>query len=108
MTFESEIEIEQHVPDAVADQGAARVAAVHHLAAGGTVVYLEIDLDHLEKRLSDIDARGVVYAPGQSLADLYNERLPLYQRTADATVKACNATPDQLVARVIERLGKTK
>ena len=81
-----------------------RAGAMRHLAAGGTVVYLEIDLDNLAKRLSDIDARGVVYAPGQSLADLYAERLPLYQSTADTIVRASGVTPDQLVSRVIEQL----
>ncbi len=85
-----------------------RAGAMRHLAAGGTVVYLDIDLDSLEKRLSDIDARGVVYTPGQSLADLYAERLPLYQNTADTVVRASGVTPDQLVSRVIEQLRKTK
>ncbi len=85
-----------------------RESAMRHLAAGGTVVYLEIDLDNLEKRLSDIDARGVVYSPGQSLADLYAERLPLYRSTADTIVRASGVTPDQLVSRVIAQLTKTK
>ncbi len=81
-----------------------RAAAMRHLAVGGTVVYLEIELENLEKRLSDIDARGVVYAPGQSLADLYTERVPLYRKTADIIIGASDITPDQLVSRVIEQL----
>ncbi len=81
-----------------------RAAAMRHLSAGGTVVYLEIDLENLEKRLSDIDARGVVYAPGQSLADLYAERMPLYRKTADMTIKASGVTPDQLVSKVVAQL----
>ncbi|MCP3951720.1 MAG: shikimate kinase [Desulfobacterales bacterium] len=85
-----------------------RAAAMRHLAAGGTVVYLEIDLENLENRLSDIDARGVVYSPGQSLADLYLERLPLYQKTADMVVRASGVTPDQLVSKIIEQLNATR
>ena len=65
---------------------------------------LEIDLAGLENRLNDIDVRGVVYAPDQSLADLYAQRLPLYRKTADITVKASRVTPDQLVLRIIDRL----
>ena len=82
-----------------------RQGAMRHLAAGGKVVYLEIDLASLEERLRDIDARGVVYTPGQSLADLYAERVPLYQDTADMTVRASGVTPDQLVSLVVAQLG---
>jgi len=85
-----------------------REGAMRHLAAGGTVVYLEIGLADLENRLSDIDARGVVYAPGQSLSDLYAERVPLYRKTAHLTVRAAEVTPDQLVLRIIETLSTTR
>jgi len=84
-----------------------RAGAMRHLAAGGTVVYLEIDLDNLAKRLSDIDARGVVYVPGQSLSDLYAERVPLYRKTAHLTVRAVGVTPDQLALRIIETVSTT-
>ena len=85
-----------------------RKAAMRHLGRSGVVVYLEIDLANLEVRLRDIDARGVVYAPGQSLADLYAERLPLYRSTADVTVPASGISPDQLVSRIIAALGDYK
>ena len=81
-----------------------RDGAMAHLAADGIVVYLEIDLAGLENRLNDIDVRGVVYAPDQSLADLYAQRLPLYRKTADITVETAGVTPDQLVLRIIDRL----
>lgn len=82
-----------------------RKAAMRHLGRSGVVVYLDIDLASLEMRLRDIDARGVVYAPGQSLADLYAERVPLYSGTADITVQASDVAPDQMVNRVIAALG---
>jgi len=85
-----------------------RMAAMRHLGRSGVVVYLDIDLASLEKRLSDIDTRGVVYAPGQSLADLYAERLPLYRSTADITVPASDVMLDQLVGLVIDALSEYK
>jgi len=85
-----------------------REGAMRHLADSGVVVYLEIDLASLEKRLSDIDARGVVYAPGQTLADLYAERMALYRKTAHLTVTATEVTPDQLVSRIIAILNETQ
>lgn len=56
--------------------------AMRHLSATGVCVYLECPHDVLEERLSNLDSRGVVRAPGQSVADLLAEREPLYRRWA--------------------------
>ena len=63
-------------------------AAMTHLKAIGTVVYLEISYESLTARLNDLQERGVVLKGGisMSLRDLYEERKPLYERYADITV----------------------
>ncbi len=61
--------------------------AMHHLAENSMVVYLAIDLDTLKTRLSDVITRGVAIAPGKSIDDLYLERVPLYEKYADLTVR---------------------
>ena len=53
-----------------------------------------------------MDARGVIIAPGQTVASLYLERLPLYLAYADATVLTDERTPDQVVGRVFDALGR--
>ena len=62
--------------------------AMKHLAEIGTIVYLKITYDQLVSRLSDLQERGVVLKGGigMSLRDLYDERLPLYEKYADITV----------------------
>jgi shikimate kinase len=60
--------------------------AMEHLKSIGVVVYLKQNLWHLEKRLRNIKGRGVVLKPGQTLADLYNERTVLYEKYADIIV----------------------
>lgn len=57
-------------------------AAMEHLRAIGTVVYLKLPYEEVESRLGDLNARGVTLSPGQTLADLYRERTPLYERYA--------------------------
>ena len=52
----------------------------------GTVVYLKASLDSLEKRLGDLDKRGVVHKPGETLLDIFNERSPLYEKYADIII----------------------
>ena len=48
--------------------------AMEHLSRIGTVVYLKVPYDTLEKRLEDIKGRGVVLKEGQTLRTLYDER----------------------------------
>lgn len=60
--------------------------AMEHLRAQGKVVYLQLSFDEMERRLGDLHARGVAIAPGSTLQDLYNERVPLYKKYADITV----------------------
>ena len=57
--------------------------AMEHLSRIGTVVYLKVPYDTLEKRLEDIKGRGVVLKEGQTLRTLYDERTPLYEKYAD-------------------------
>ena len=56
--------------------------AMEHLSRIGTVVYMKVPYDTLEKRLEDIKGRGVVLKEGQTLRTLYDERTPLYEKYA--------------------------
>ena len=60
--------------------------AMAHLKTLGRVVYLCLTFDEVERRLGDLHARGVAIAPGSTLQDLFNERVPLYEKYADLTV----------------------
>ncbi len=79
-------------------------AAIRHLSKGGVIVQLTLPLPQLKDRLSDLGARGVVMAPGQTLDELYAERRPLYVRHADITVDCAGLTHDQVVQRVVAEL----
>ncbi len=54
----------------------------------GPVVYLRLPCPALEKRLWNLESRGVPLAPGQTLEQLYALRIPFYERYADVTVDA--------------------
>ena len=60
--------------------------AMAHLREISTVIYLKIDRLALEQRLGDLKARGVSMRPGQTFADLYNERCPLYEKYAHLVI----------------------
>ncbi|MDY3999311.1 MAG: shikimate kinase [Blautia sp.] len=60
--------------------------AMEHLKSIGKVVYLELSLNSLSKRLGNLKGRGVLLRKGQTLKDLYEERVPLYEKYADIVV----------------------
>ncbi len=75
--------------------------AMEHFKKIGTVVYLKVSLDSLEKRLGDLDKRGVVHKPGETLMDIFNGRVPLYEKYADIIIDETHLEISQ-VARKIE------
>ncbi|QNM04343.1 shikimate kinase [Qiania dongpingensis] len=71
--------------------------AMEHLKEIGTVVYLKISYEDLEKRLGNLHDRGVALKDGMTLFDLYQERVPLYERYADVTIDETEKTSGQIV-----------
>lgn len=80
-------------------------AAMTYLGSIGTIVYLQLSLAQLEARLANITDRGVVVAPGETIADLYDKRTPLYERYAQVIVNCDDQRPDQTVDAVCDQLN---
>jgi shikimate kinase len=65
---------------------------------------MEIGLALLSNRLDNLDERGVLRMPGQTIARLYQERSPLYRKYADLTVSTAGTTPDQVATAILSHL----
>lgn len=76
--------------------------AMAHLKEIGTVLYLKLPYDELDRRLHDIKGRGVVLKEGQTLRDLYEERVPLYEKYADITVDEYRLNVEQTIEKIME------
>ena len=83
-------------------------AAIAHLKALGSIVYLEADYETISGRLKDIQGRGVVLRPGQTLADLYEERVRLYEKYADLVVSEGHGNLEETVTRVYRKLMQAR
>ena len=59
---------------------------IEKMKENGIVVYLQISYEEVERRLGNLQKRGVVLKEGYTLRDLYNERAPLYEQYADYIV----------------------
>ena len=73
-----------------------------HLRSIGKVVYLKISLESLSKRLGNLRGRGVLLKEGQTLKDLYEERVPLYEKYADIVVDEEGKDLEESLAAVLE------
>lgn len=83
--------------------------AMEHLREISTIVYLKLSYEDVKKRLGNLVDRGVVLKDGMTLLDLYNERVPYYERYADITVdetgQTVGETVDYLRDLIEKRLG---
>lgn len=78
------------------------VEAMEHLREIGTVVYLKLPFAPLQQRLKNIKDRGVVLKDGQTLLDLYEERVPLYEKYADITIEEDQLNVEQTIEKIME------
>ena len=72
-------------------------SAMEHLKEISTVVYLKLGYGDLERRLGNLKDRGVALKDGMTLRELYEERVPLYEKYADVTIDETGRTSGQVV-----------
>ena len=80
--------------------------AMQHLRRIGTVVYLKLSCPSIAERLGDLKERGVTLKEGQTLQQLYDERVPLYERYADITIDCEEKSIREIVAEISARLSR--
>ena len=78
--------------------------AMKHLHKSGVVVYIRLPYQEIEKRLSNLATRGVTLREGQTLYDLYLERIPLYEREADIVLDAAGFKIEETVTSIAKRI----
>ena len=76
--------------------------SMEHLKKSGKVIYLHLSYDTMVDRIKNITTRGVVVKEGDSLEDMYNERLPMYQKWADIVINCDNNTVEQTVEKIVK------
>lgn len=74
--------------------------AMEHLRELGTVVYIQLTYPEVERRIHNLASRGIALQPGQTLKDVYDYRVPLYERYAHLTVRADGQTLAETVEAV--------
>lgn len=78
--------------------------AMEHYKSIGTIVYLCLGYDEINKRLSDIKNRGVVLKDGQNLLDIYEERRVLYEKYADLIIDETGLDVEETIQKIISSI----
>lgn len=76
--------------------------AMEHLGEIGIILYLQLPYEEIAHRLGDLTERGVAVQDGQTLLDLYEERIPLYEKYADITIRCQDKSIREIVAEITE------
>lgn len=79
-------------------------SAMQKLSELGLTIWLDVSLALIEERVKNINDRGLVRQPGQNLADLYAERLPMYRRWAQRTVATDSNYPSVVAQQIVARM----
>ena len=99
----------RHTVIAPGGSAMCRKRAAQHLSRLGPVVYLNVPLEELMRRIQNMSQRGIAMEPGQTLADVLAYRDPLYRKYADLIVDCPPGQPldqtVQLVQTAIKECG---
>ena len=80
-------------------------SVVYGLHENGLVVYIRLPYEEIERRLSNLATRGVTLKKGQTLRNLYDERIPLYEAEADYTFEPEESDVQKTVLDLAQRLS---
>ena len=76
--------------------------AMRHLKELGKVIFLHLSYEEMLGRINDLTTRGIVVKNGSTLLDMYNERLPLYEKYADVIIECNGNTVEETVEKIYD------
>ena len=110
LEIENQVNRDLQVESAVISPGGSVVyceEAMQHFKEIGTVIYLHATYEAIYKRITNAKNRGVVLKEGQTLKDLYDERVKLFEKYADYTVSEEGLDLEETIDMVLELLDKS-
>lgn len=89
----------RHTVIAPGGSAICREGAARRLGQLGCMVYLNVPLEELTRRIQNLESRGIAMEPGQTLADVLAFRDPLYRKYAGLIV---DCPPEQPLAQTVQ------
>jgi len=80
--------------------------AMNYLKSISTIIYLNISLEEIEKRVSSSkESRGIVGLKDKTLIEVYNKRTPLYKQYADIQIDVTDKGLNTVIQEIRKKLG---
>lgn len=80
--------------------------AMDNLKKIAVIVYIRLSCDEIKNRVGNIKTRGIVMKAGKTMEDIYEERVPLYEKYADIVVDGEGTSIETCVERVLTALDQ--
>lgn len=78
--------------------------AMDNLKKIGKVIYLQQGFETINERIGNAEERGIIQRKDQTLEELYNERIPLYEKYADITIEEENLSIEETLQLLLNTL----
>lgn len=107
--IEEEVILETDLRNHVIATGGSAVygdAGMQHLKSYGPVVFLNVSLDELQRRIHNYASRGIARRPDQSFDDVFEERNRLYRQYADITVECDGKDQAAIIEELLTQLSR--
>lgn len=78
--------------------------AMEHLKLSGIIIYLKVSYEEINRRLTNITSRGIVFDKEQDLLSLFNERILLYQKYSDKIINCNNKSIEDIVGLIKDEI----
>lgn len=82
-------------------------AAMRHLSSGSRIVWLDVPLTELRKRIRDYETRGIARRPDQDFSELFAERQALYARYSSLRIDCSEGNQEDALERLLAALAPT-
>lgn len=107
LAIENQVNREVDADHAVIAPGGSIVyseEAMRHFKETGIVVYLQAAFETINARLKNAASRGVTLREGQTLKNLYDERVVLFEKYADITISEDGLNLEETIEKVLNAL----
>lgn len=95
-----------HIDHVISTGGSAPYShkAMMHLKKNGIVIFLDVTIKVLKKRIHNFNTRGLAKSADQSFEELYEERKALYVKYAEIIVENSFMSLEQTCKEIVKRL----
>ena len=76
--------------------------AMTHLLRISRVIFLEANYQEIKRRIHNFNTRGIAKSKDQTFKELFEERQPLYRKSAEITVDCNNLDQEEVAMEIIE------